>query len=100
MSEAHEAAQIISDAIPGIERARHRKTTRFQLSLISISRITGRDVMDSYFMNQLTSELSVLGWCMFQVENTRYAFVQRASVQGWVKLSSKRFLNEDESQPE
>ena len=92
MRTAQETAELIIDAIPRIEEERDRRTTRFQLSLVSISKITEREVVDQHFLNSLFSEMLCLGWCMIQVENTRYGFIRRESAQSWVKLSSKRFI--------
>jgi hypothetical protein len=90
-----EAAKLISDAVPNIEKKRNRKTTRFQLSLVSLSKICERDVVDAFFLKNLASELLNLGWCMIQVENTRWGFIRKKSVDSWVRLSSKRFLQQD-----
>jgi hypothetical protein len=92
MRSPRRTAKLIVDAIPRIEEERDRRTTRFQLSLVSLVKITEREVVDQHFLNSLFSEMMCLGWCMIQVENTRYGFIRRESVQNWVKLSSKRFI--------
>ncbi len=92
-------ALIIANSINLIEKDRGKKTTRFQLSLLSLSKIAKRQVVSSIYLDSLASELLELNWCMFQFENTRFAFVQASSVNSWVKFSSKTILgveSEDE----
>ena len=89
---AEETAELINETVPTIEQERGRRTTRFQLSLVSISKICKRNIVDTVFLNNLASELLNMGWCMFQVENTRWGFIKKKSVESWVKFSSKRFV--------
>jgi hypothetical protein len=85
----NECALIIAANVKSQERDRRKKITRFQLSLLSIAKISKRQVVSSIYLENLGAELLELGWCMFQVENTRFAFIRANSVNSWVKFSSK-----------
>jgi hypothetical protein len=63
--------------------------------MVSIAKISRRDVVDTFFLASLASELLSIGWCMIQVENTRWGIIRKKSVESWVKLSSKRFGQND-----
>ena len=83
------SAQKIVDAIESQSESKQKRISRFQLSTLSISRICKRRVMPTVYLDNLSAELNELGWCMFQVENTKYGFVRASSVKNWLKMSSK-----------
>jgi len=88
----NKCAQIIASSIDKIEKNRDKKTTRFQLSLLSISKIAQRQVVNHRYLESLATELLEKNFCMFQIENTRFAFIRSSSVNSWVKFSSKTIL--------
>ena len=92
-----ECAFVICNSIIKAAKEKRRKITRFQLSLLSLTNISKRKVVDTYFLNALSSELLELGWCMVQLENTRYAFIKSSSVKSWLKLSSKLMQDDVDS---
>lgn len=89
-----EMAELIADSIPEIERRRGRRTTRFQLSSISLCKIADRNFMDHFFLQALASELLEVGWCMVQISNTKFGFILRDSAANWVKFASKKFVDD------
>ena len=89
-----ECALILCIAVKKLSQERKRKTTRFQLSSVALSRISKRSFIDPTFTNNLSSEIRSYGWCMFQVANTRYAFIKASSIKSWLKVSSRGVSNE------
>ena len=89
-----ECALILCIAVEKITQERERKTTRFQLSSVALSRISKRSFIDSAFISNLSSEIRSYGWCLFQVANTKYAFIKASSIKSWLKVSSRGVSNE------
>ena len=89
-----ECALILCIAVKRLSQERERKTTRFQLSSVALSRISKRSFIDPTFINNLSSEIRSYGWCMFQVANTKYAFIKASSIKSWIKISSRGVSNE------
>jgi hypothetical protein len=87
-----ETAKVIVSSAPKIAEARKRKITRFQIAAISLCKISGREVLDIQFINNLISEMSALGWLMVQTASSRWAFVLRKSANSWIRLSEKYFI--------
>jgi hypothetical protein len=85
----YDCASLIVSSVKRKAEEKEKKITRFQLSLISLSKICNKKVITSLYLENLSDELHELGWCMFQVENTKFAFIQAASVSNWMKFSSK-----------
>ena len=89
-----DCALILCIAVEKIAQQRERKTTRFQLSSLALSRISKRSLIDSAFISNLSSEIRSYGWCLFQVANTKYAFIKASSIKSWLKVSPKRISDE------
>jgi len=83
-----DCASMISTSVRLNAEDKGKKITRFQLSIKALSKISGKKVIDQLYLDSLSSEIQDLGWCMFRVENTKFAFIQSASVANWVKFSS------------
>lgn len=92
-----ECALIIAGSIAQSVAESEKKITRFQMSLQSLSRVANRTLLDHQFIQGIISELSDLGWCMFQLDNTRYAFIRQSSVESWKKIASRRMEDDIES---
>lgn len=81
-------------------RLRESNLTRFQLSLSAIGDLSGRKVVDPEFMRALASELSGLGWTMFQIASTAYGVINSASAQGFRKISANVILGYNQRKPD
>lgn len=92
-----ECALIIAGSIAQSAAEAEKKITRFQMSLQSLSRVANRTLLDHNFLQRILSELSELGWCMFQLDNTRYAFIRQSSVESWKKIASSRMTDHIET---
>ncbi|NTW80054.1 MAG: hypothetical protein HGB32_07895 [Geobacteraceae bacterium] len=86
----HECALIIASTIARSAAEDDKKITRFQMSLQSLLKISCRKLVDNLYLDSLCSEFAELGWAMFQLDNTRYAFIRISSVESWRKISSRR----------
>lgn len=64
--------------------------SRFQLSSKGICELAEKDFVDNTFLTQLSSELTNLSWCMFQVSNTTYSFIRLDSARKFRKLSGEK----------
>lgn len=81
-------------------RLRENNLTRFQISAKGIGELSGRQVVDHDFMRTLASELSGLGWTMFQITSTAYGVISSASAQGFRKISAKVILGYNQRKPD
>jgi len=86
----YECALVIASGIAQSAAESEKKITRFQMSLQSLSRVANRTLLDHQFLQNMISEVSEFGWCMFQLDNTRYAFILKSSVESWKKIASRR----------
>jgi hypothetical protein len=84
-------AKILAQITDLIEE-KEKKLTRFQLSLLAISKFSGKQVVDTHYLASLQSEFLERGWSFFQIDNTRYGAVLLTSVESWKKITAKEKL--------
>ena len=85
--DSKNCARIINETIEEFSIKFFRKTTRFQMTSLSLSKISGRSFINQVFINNLSSEIYLYGWCMFQFANTNYGFIKISSIKSWQKIS-------------
>lgn len=93
------AAARIAEAIKIRERKEDKSISRFQLSNKSLSALCERPIITGSFMEQLSSEMLMHGWCCFQVTSSSFGFLKLSTAQNFRRFNSEtlfEFLAGDE----
>lgn len=84
-------AQLILINAKLYERERDREITRYRFSIQTLRLIARRSALRQQFLSELDDELAELGW-LFVPLGTEFAVMDISKTDNWVKLSSKRLL--------
>jgi hypothetical protein len=76
------------------ESERDREITRYRFSENTLRRISKRGALRKAFLIDLEDEIAELGWLLIPL-GTEYAIMNLAKTDSWVKLSSKRLVDDD-----
>lgn len=73
------------------EQEREKEISRYRFSAQTLRKISGRKVIRQSFLDDLQDELAEIGWYLIRFEN-EYAVIDINKISSWVKLSSKRLV--------
>lgn len=73
--------------------AREASTSRLRVSELTLRRLWGRGRVSREFIDDVQEWLERAGWTLFATSST-FAMIRTEAVTGWVRLSSKRMVEE------
>jgi hypothetical protein len=90
--DAQECALLLLRLIE-MRNAESPGVTRVRLSELTLKRLWGRDRISRELLEEIQEWLSRGGWSLFYARTT-YAAVRTSAVLSWVRLSSKRMVED------
>jgi hypothetical protein len=91
--DAQECAILLILLISGDHSTGQREISRVRLAEITLKRLWGRHRLSDDFLADVQEWLFRAGWALFYA-GTTFAMVRIKAVEGWPRVSSKRFQDE------
>lgn len=91
MKKPDEVSDIILESARTLlnKRAIVKSLSRFQMSAVSICRITNTPFLPDEFIDQLKASMHFKGWIMFRISNSSFGFLNTYKTSSWIKVSYK-----------
>jgi hypothetical protein len=103
MRNPYETALLLLSLVASRERDLKEKQTgkgvavsRFRMSETTLKRLANRKRIPTEFLGEVQEWLFEAGWSLFFTGST-YAMIKSATVDGWVRLGSKRIADQLEA---
>lgn len=79
---------LVNIALYALEK--EKDYSRFRMTKANLRLISGRAKLYPIFLEDLQSELLSLGWTMFEVDDSEFAFIETAKLSTWPKIGRTR----------
>lgn len=93
LRKSRATAQLILINAQLYAKDRERQIDRYRFSIATLRKLAGRELLRKTFMADLEEDLAALGWILVELGG-EFAVMNIAKVDSWVKLSSKRLVEQ------